>query len=190
MMLLEYPGVTGSGEVYLKVLKAICGDTEGKSMVDLMCHKAPYTSQLGFKERTYVDAQDRGLDCIEEQQYFIKSDVFEYFETCNKYFNVSIASDSIEHLSFADGEKLVRLMQRFSDMQIIFTPLGEWMVDKDSIHPDTHKSGWHNSYFEEHGWATIVYPHFHKQLSVGAFFAIKCDGIENEFSAIKNRLNI
>jgi hypothetical protein len=189
-MKLEFPGIVGSGELYLRVMKAICGDTSDKSMVDLMCYHAPYTPLLGFKERTYVDIQDRGLDHKEEQPYFIKSDVFEYFAKCDKYFDVSIATDSIEHLSFDNGQYFIDLMQEYSDKQIIFTPLGEWMVEKNSIHPDTHKSGWHNSYFENQGWVTIVFPHFHEQLNVGAFFAIKCNGIENEFYEIKSRLNL
>lgn len=188
-MKLEYPGIVGSGELYLKVLKAICGDTEGKSMVDLMCYHAPYTPLLGFEKRTYVDIQDRGLDHKEEQQYFIQSDVFEYLEKRDNHFDVSIATDSIEHLSFTDGERLIEQMRKHSDMQIIFTPLGEYMVEKDTIHPDTHKSGWDNSYFEERGWGTIVFPNFHRQLNIGAFFAIKCNEIEGELVKIKNRLN-
>ena len=96
-MILEFPNVEGSGELYLDVMRAICGDTAGKSMVDLMCHKAPYTPQLGFKERTYVDIQFRGMDFKEEIDRFIECDVLEFLSTNKKKYDVAICSDGIEH---------------------------------------------------------------------------------------------
>ena len=103
-MILVIKDLIGSGDVYLEIMKAICGDTSDKSMVDLGCHTAPYTARLGFKERTYVDIQDRGLDFKEEEKYFVKKDIIEFMEEC-EYFDVSISSDSIEHLSMIKGRK-------------------------------------------------------------------------------------
>lgn len=175
----------GSGELYLQIMKTICGDTEGKSMVDLGCHTAPYTPQLGFKERTYVDIQDRGLDLKEEKHYFIKSDAVKFMRQ-GKIFDVSIASDFIEHLPVLKGRVLINLMERFSEKQIIFVPLGNHMVDEKTTHPDTHKSGWLPEYFE--GWGKIIFPHFHPSLGVGAFFVFHCEETEGEFSRVKEDL--
>jgi hypothetical protein len=187
MMKLEYPGVVGSGELYLKVMKAICGDTSGRSMVDLMCHHAPYTPLLGFKERAYVDIQDRGLDYKEEQQYFIKSDIWTFLvENSNLHCDVMICSDGLEHLKKQPGYDLLLTMKLMSDKQIIFTPLGDYMVSDDD-NPDSHRSGWMPD--DLAGWATIVFPDFHPALNTGAFFVWHCNGIEQDFERVKNELN-
>jgi hypothetical protein len=187
MMKLEFPGIVGSGELYLRVMKAICGDTQGKSMVDLMCYHAPYTPLLGFSKRTYVDIQDRGLDHKEEQEYFVKSDVFDYLMNTERPFDVAICSDGLEHLSRDRGVDLLVLMMDCSEKSIIFTPLGEYNVTKDD-HPDSHKCGWMPEEFKD-GWATIVFPDFHPALNTGAFFAWHCENIEQDFERVKNELN-
>lgn len=175
----------GSGELYLQIMKAICGDTEGKSMVDLGCHTAPYTAKLGFTKRTYVDIQDRGLDFKKEEQYFVKMDIIKFMQK-GQYFDVSISSDSLEHLSVRNGRLLVHLMEQYSGKQIIFTPLGKYMVTKDK-HPDSHQSGWSPDYFE--GWAGIVMPNFHPSLGIGAFFCWHCEDIKEDFNRVKNELS-
>lgn len=184
-MQLIYPNVEGSGEIYLEVMKAICGKTSDKSMVDLGCHHAPYTPLLGFKERTYVDIQNRPLDHKEEQQFFVKKDIIKFLQQGNNY-DVTISSDSLEHLTIRRGRTLVSLMERYSEKQIVFTPLGEYMITEDA-NPDSHKSGWKPEYFE--GWATIIFPDFHKALNIGAFFAFNCSNVKQEFSRVKNELN-
>jgi hypothetical protein len=191
-MKLEYPGITGNGEIYLDVMKAICGETKDKSMLDLMAYHAPYTPLLGFKERTYVDIQDRGLDHKEEQEYFIQSDVLEYLnnESC-PYFNISICSDGLEHLTDFDGLHLLKLMNLKSDKQILFTPLGEWMVTTED-HPDNHRSGWTPEILESikpDYFAYIVFPDFHKAMNTGAFFFWHTIDIKQDFERVKNELN-
>lgn len=175
----------GSGEIYLKIMKAICGDVSDKSVVDLMCHKSPYTPQLGFKYRTYVDILDRKLDDKKEQQYFIQSDVIDFLTRGNMY-DVSLVIDGIEHLQKERAKTLIRLMEYCSDKQIIFVPLGAYMVEKKSINPDTHKSSWMPEDFD--GWAKIVMPKFHPQLKIGAFFSFRCLNLEQEFERVKNEL--
>lgn len=192
MIKLEYPGIVGGGEVYLKVLKAICGDTAGKSMVDLLCHRAPYTPLLGFKDRVYVDVQDRGLDHKEEQKHFINSDVFDFImnQECPR-FDVSICSDGIEHLTRADGVQLLIWMKEKSDKQILFTPLGGLSIVND-LHPDSHKSGWtpdHIDIYMKGKFACIVFPDFHPTLNAGAFFFWHCNNIQQDFERVKNELN-
>jgi hypothetical protein len=187
MMQLEFPGVHGSGELYLKVMKAICGDTANKSMIDLMCHHAPYTAQLGFGIRLYVDIQDRGLDNKSEQPFFIKSDIWLFLiENSHLHCDVMICSDGIEHLPKQHGYDLLLTMKLMSEKQIVFTPLGEYNIMQDD-HPDSHKSGWLPDDFV--GWATIVFPDFHPSLNAGAFFAWHSKNIKQDFERVKNELS-
>ncbi len=170
-------GIEGSGDVYLDIMKIICGDTSGKSMCDLACHHAPYTSQLGFKDRTYVDIQNRPLDNPNEQQYFVQADIFSLLkDPRGPHFDDCILSDALEHFKTEDGYYLIGLMRRRSMKQIIFTPLGAYMVDETSTHPDSHKSGWTPDML--FGWLSIVLPNFHPRLNTGAFFAINCSDEE------------
>jgi hypothetical protein len=191
-MRLEYPGITGNGEIYLDVMKAICGDTKDKSMVDLMCYHAPYTPMLGFKQRTYLDIQDRGLDHKEEQQYFIEVDVLEYLSNAIcPFYDVSICSDGIEHLAQWDGVFLIKKMYMYSSKQILFTPLGEWMVTTED-HPDNHRSGWTPEILESlmpNHFAYIIFPDFHKAMNTGAFFFYHTKDIQQDFERVKNELN-
>jgi hypothetical protein len=77
----------------------------------------------------------------------------------------------------------------FSEKQIFFTPLGDYMVD-DSLDPEGHHSGWLPEDFEQLGWATIVLPDYHPLLGIGAFYAWHCDRIEEDFERVKNELKI
>ena len=84
-------------------------------------------------------------------------------------------------------------MKENSKKQIVFTPQGEYMNvrDKENTHPDTHKKSWTDIEFQEMGWATITFPHFHPTLGengLGAFFAFNCDNLEQEFNRITNEL--
>lgn len=187
-LVLMYPGIHGDGEIYLDVLRAICGDTSDKSMLDLMCHKAPYTSQLGFRDRTYVDMSDRGLDNIEEQQYFVKSDVFAFLvDNTSRQWDVIICSDGIEHLVKQAGHDLIFSLQFISDKHIIFTPTFDKNIDPKSDDPDVHKSSWRTRDLES-SHAIIYFPDFHPTLNQGAFFAFKCGRIIDEFERVKNEL--
>jgi hypothetical protein len=192
MMTLEFPGIVGSGELYLKVMKAICGDTEGKSMIDIMCYHAPYTPLLGFDKRTYVDIQDRGLDHKGEQQYFIQSDVFDYLKDSNCPFcDVTICSDGIEHLNVSDGFHFLKWMNMRSTKQVLFTPLGDLLISNDS-HPDAHQSGWTPEKLDiymPNQFAYIVFPNFHESMNAGAFFFWHTKDLEQDFERVKNELN-
>jgi hypothetical protein len=186
-MTIEYPGVAGHGQIYLDVVRAICGDTAGKSMVDLMCHRAPYTPMLGFEQRTYVDIQDRQFDFEEEKQYFICSDVLEFLKYVpGRKYDVAICSDGIEHLTIVDGFTLLIRMRYNATKSIIFTPLGEYNLNAEDT-PDAHQSGWLPSNLSD-DYAKIIFPDFHPSLNVGAFFAFNCDNTEQEFERIKNEL--
>jgi len=170
-------GLAGSGELWLDIMRIICGDTSDKSMVDLGCHKAPYTPLLGFKERTYVDIQDRPLDHIVEQQYFVQSDASVFLANNNKKYDVAICSDVLEHLTIGNGCGLVEWMQLRSKKQIIFTPLGGFNITYDG-HPDSHASGWSPDLLQ--ACLCIILPNFHPSLGIGAFFAVRCEYWEKQ----------
>lgn len=170
--------LNGSGEVYLDIMKIICGETSGKSMCDLGCHHAPYTPMLGFSDRTYVDIQDRPLDNTGEIINFIQADIFTFLGFCIKRFDVTIASDVIEHFNLHDGYSLCSKMESVSEKQIIFTPLGKYMVDVNAKSPDAHRSGWLPSMLDD--YLAIILPNFHPSLNMGAFFAVKCSDVEKD----------
>jgi len=184
-MQITLEGLTGSGELWLDIMKIICGDTSGKSMVDLGCHHAPYTPLLGFKDRTYVDIQDRPLDHHDEQKYFRHSGAITFLTMCDCEFHVSIASDFLEHLTFQVGKELLHLMKLRSSKQVVFTPLGDASITLDE-HPDSHASGWVPNDFPD--WLTIALPNFHESINLGAFFA--CDCTEEEKQRIYNEIKI
>ncbi len=185
-MIHTYPGITGNIEIYMKVLRAICGETEGKSMIDLCCAFAPNTPKLGFTKRTYVDIIDRVLDHKEEQPYFINSEVLDFLKVAKNghfHWDVSICSDGIEHLTDSNGYKLLLRMQAISDKQIIFTPLGDlWMEKIPSDNPEAHRSAWYPEMFLS--CACIVFPDYHKEWNAGAFFMWHCHDIEKDFERV------
>lgn len=184
-MRIDIPGIKGSGELYLTVMKVLCGNTADKSMVDLGCHKAPYTSQLGFSERIYVDILDRGLDNPDEQKYFVQADMIDFLDkTTVEKFDVAISSDSIEHLSKVDGDLLLVNMEARAYKVIIFTPLGDLSVNIEAYDPDAHKSGWVPEYLPE--YLSIVFPDFHPELNAGAWFGVKC-GVDEQ-NSIYNKI--
>lgn len=184
-MQITFEGVHGNNEVYLDCLKSICGDTEGKTLLDAMCNLAPHTPLLGFKERTYVDVLPRILDHKDEQQHFIQKDIFHFLDDEDIYFDTIICSDGIEHIIKEDGHRLLYEFLLKSDRNIIFTPLGNHMVE-DGDNPENHHSGWFPE--ELKGYASIVFPQYHPTLGIGAFFSWDCDNIEDDFERVKNEL--
>jgi hypothetical protein len=184
-MRLEYKN-TGSGDLYRKVMKSICGDVRGKTALDVCCGEIPHVKELGFAKVTHVDIEDRGGAGNDPD--FIKSDIFEFFKKNKKIYDVSIASDCIEHFRRKDAHELLHQMDLCSDCQIVFTPLGPYMVEYEQTNnPHSHKSDWYPEYFK--GWATITFPNFHKLMNLGAFFAWNCIGIDEEFERVKKELN-
>lgn len=184
-MILKY-NCEGNGEVHLDVLKAICGDTKNKSLLDLGAGFAPQTRQLGFTERLYVDKVERDLS--EEMPYFLNCDLMsdKYFR--EKGYDVSIMLDCIEHFSKEAGKYLLHIMQKYSKEQIIFTPYGDYLIETTPTdNPDSHRSGWTENDFKD--WACIIFPNFHPTLNIGAFFSFKCENLEQEFERVKKELN-
>jgi hypothetical protein len=176
MNTLTFPGVVGSIEVYMDVMRAICGETEGKSMIDLCCAFAPNTPKLGFSKRRYIDIIDRKLDHPEEQEFFSQADVLNLVPmppelvTITNLYDVAICSDGIEHLTETQGRILVSTMLAISHKQILFTPLDDLfgMAKEGDNDPEAHRSLWHPDMLP--GFNHIVFPDYHKVWNGGAFF--------------------
>lgn len=198
-MRIDFPNVVGTIDVYMDVMRAICSDTDGKSMIDLMCCFAPNTPKLGFKTRTYVDVIDRKLDHPEEQQFFICADVKNLYRfTSHLMWDVAICSDGIEHLLKEDGLYFLTEMRQISRKQILFTPLGELfkLTDNDNKDPEAHRSAWlpediNNEELITWGqpYACITFPDYHKGWNGGAMFFWRDDnGTEKDFDRVVKEL--
>lgn len=178
----------GSGELQLKILKAIC-DKDNGLMGDIGCGFAPNTRQLGFKRKKFYDIVERDLG--EENENFCKTEILELI---TDYFisdyDVLICLDCIEHFKKQDGISLIKWMGFHSRKQIFFTPLGDYIIETTPTNnPDSHKSGWMPEEFEKMGYATIVMPNYHPTLNAGAFFAFKCENIEQLFDKISKQFS-
>jgi len=192
-MQIVLPGITGSGELWLDIVRAICRNQVKDNwwLADICCHKAPYTSQLGASYTTYVDVQYRGLEVRPDSKFeFVCDDVFNWFGRNQQQYDVMICSDGVEHFTKGNGLHLINLMSHYSNKAIIFTPLGEVSVTND-WHPDSHKCGLTPDDFsqlDEEEWAFIVLPDFHPELNCGAFFAWHCREIKQDFENVCNEI--
>lgn len=184
----------GSGDLQIKVIKAICGNYENQTMVDLCCGSSPQTGLINFKEKTFVDCVDRELIGGGK---LIVSDVLDYLKKENKQYDISISTDTIEHFRDKDANEFLDLTSKISKKQIWFTPLGEYCMTNDQTdnNPDTHKSEWTPKKLESRNpgyWAFVVFPNWHPTLSdngLGAFFFWHCDNIKAEAQRVEKELN-
>lgn len=163
--------MTGSGELYLSILRRIIGPTEDKTLLDLCCGEMTQTRHMKFKDVLGVDVKDwpgRPKDVK-----FYETDALGLFPTGMGVFDVCLCSDGIEHFTKHDGIELVEKMERLGRLPIIFTPLDAYKVQPYSDDPDDHKCVWKPEEFEAMGWKTDVFPEWHPELKIGAFFAWK-----------------
>jgi len=169
--MVSYKNDNGSGALWVEVVKEILENQPKNTLLDLMCHKAPHTPMLGFENITFVDIQYRGLDFVlRDNDLFIEQDAIKFLEGCGN-FDTIICSDGIEHFNKENGLRLLELIKQKSKSSVIFTPYGDYVVDENSTHPDTHKSGWTETDFEKMGYSCIIFPNFHPKLNKGAIFA-------------------
>lgn len=187
----------GDSALQVKILKAICGPTEGKTLVDLCCGSAPQTGQLTFKEKTHVDAVDRVLLGGGK---VIVANVIEFLKTTTSHYDISISTDSIEHFRDKDALEFLDLTSNVADTNIWFTPLGEFCMtlDPENNDPDTHKSEWTPEKLEAlypNYWSYLVFPKWHPTLRnskdeiLGAFFFWHTPNLEEDFERVKYELN-
>jgi hypothetical protein len=187
-MRLDFPGIEGNIDIYMKVLRAICGDTVGKSMIDIGACFAPNTPKLGFSDRTYIDIIDRKLDHPEEQQYFHQADILNIPTKLIRRYSVALCLDCIEHLTVPDGYKLLKIMEHLAGKYIIFTPTTDLFGLYNDDTPEAHRSVWSPEMLKDH--ACIVFPDYHKEWGGGAMFSWNCEDIEKDFERVKNLIQL
>lgn len=163
--------MTGSGELYLSILRRIIGQTEDKTLLDLCCGEMTQTRHLKFRYVLGVDVCD--WPERPKEFGFVKKDVRFMEIAQTEPFDVAICSDGIEHMSKPSGKLMLSDMQGWARLPIIFTPLDAYKLDPNSSDPDAHKCVWSPTEFVAMGWQTESYPEWHEELSIGAFFAWK-----------------
>lgn len=162
----------GSLELWVETVKRLVGrPTKELSLLDLCCGEMTGTRLLDFHSTLGVDVKDWPQRWNGAR--FTKSDVLNKLaELPASLFDVALCSDGIEHLPDGDGLHLITQMERVAQLAIIFTPLGPYLTGQgDPNSPDSHKSAWMPSDFQDLGWKTLAFPNWHMGLGVGAFFA-------------------
>ena len=189
-MRLTFDNINGGSEVFLDVINAIVGP-ERKSMIDIGCNHAPFTCQLGFEERSYIDILPRELDNKNEQKYFRQMNALDI--PLYEDYDVSFSNDVIEHLYFVDGLAMLKLMAKISKKQVLFTPLDEWMMtDELDKNPESHRSLFTPDILDRitpNHFAYVIFPHYHPTLNIGAFYFWYCADIEEDFERVKKEIN-
>lgn len=185
-MQITFEGVIGGDEVYMDCLTLLSG-SDRESCLDIGCNHSPFVPRLGFKQRKYIDIMERTLDNIEEQPFFEKADALHHLRQDVKYSTI-FSLDQIEHVTKEYGWEQIRLMEKYSDRQVLFTPLDPWMMtDSSDTNPESHRSVWRPEEFDD-TWVKIVFPNYHPTLSIGAWFFMRCDSPKQEFERISNEL--
>lgn len=157
-------------DLYLTKLREIIGPTEDLYFIDLCCGECTHTRELQFKEH-------HGVDLINWPNRPQHIKLFQHDVTTKnpplRYYDVALCSDGLEHLSREAGLQLLKKMERWARLPIIFTPMGRYLVDETATDPHTHKSGWTADEFRMMGWKAEEFPFWHPTLNLGAFFAWK-----------------
>lgn len=162
----------GSLELWLSVVRRIIGcHTPGLSLLDIGCNEMTGTRWLGFSEVTGIDFED----CPKRPRnvWYIKTDAVRFVEKLvgEIRYDAVIASDFIEHLEKEKAFRLLENTKELTNLEIIFTPLGDYCVNPNATSPHEHRSGWMPEELERIGFKTEVYPSWHPTLQTGAFFA-------------------
>jgi hypothetical protein len=80
------------------------------------------------------------------------------FEADSGEWDVIVAADVIEHLSHQDGLELVQLIEAYSKVGIITTPIGHMVRGECEGNPyQKHLSAWYPPFFQMRpGWTVAV----------------------------------
>lgn len=178
----------GTSDMFRKVLTSLVGPgLETKTLIDLCCNEAPFTSELPVADATFVDIQDR-WPLLERRASFVQADVLSDHHCLDQHYDVATCLDGIEHLTKADGLRLLARMLVLADRQVLFTPLGYYQVDGDPGSYDAHNSGWCPEDFT--GFAAIIAPDFHglSKPGQGAFWVWKCPNMDYDFHRVMDEL--
>lgn len=180
--------LNGGDVLFTSLLTAMIGPMAGKTMIDLCCNNAPFTSRFPFADKCYVDIEPRE---IPEQHRFVQADVLGDHPKLLEHYDVALCLDGIEHIIKADGFKLVERMKKMSNKAILFTPLDPWMLEAEGSEkylndPKSHKCVWSPEDLPD--WAHIVLPVYHPTLGIGAFFSWYCENLDQDFQRVRAEL--
>jgi hypothetical protein len=156
----------GFGDLHLLVLRALIGDPNGKTCIDLCCGEMSSTRYLQFVDRLCVDVIDEPKR--PKQFRFLQADVTRNWNPEGKEWDVAICSDGIEHLTKADGMILAQRMHEMARLSIIFTPLGFLSNPEAPDNSHAHRSGWLPEDLPD--WQSLAFHRWHTRLNFGAVF--------------------
>ena len=156
-------------QLWLAILFEIIGTTEDKHFLDLCCGEMTNTKEFKFTSHLGVDILDwpNRPKHIEFEQADLR-----IWPGPKHHYDIVLCADGIEHFTKEEGSKLIRNMESWGALPIIFTPIGFFKLG-DPKTPMEHKSGWEPGEFKKQGWETKEFPLWHSTLNLGAFFAWK-----------------
>jgi len=146
----------------------LCGDdlrfilekltNEAMTLIDLGCGEANPTMNLCVPRKTFVDIEQQSEERF-NGKVFVRGDARNVldFNLPYDHYDVAVATDFIEHLSYTHGNDLVSAMQAIASVCIIETPLHRLEVCRDNKGPHTHKSWWMPRDLGE-GWSGVICP--------------------------------
>lgn len=186
---LTFEGVHGDHDVFLRSLTALLGDgTKEKDVIDLCCNVAPYMRTMPFRSTVLVDVEPQTLP--DRQHMFVQADCLGDHPVFDRHYDVCTCLDGIEHLTKADGRRLLERCRGLADRQVFFTPLHAWMLEYEGTErwedPKSHKCVWTPEDLPE--YAHLVYPVYHKTLDIGAFFFWTCPDLDDDFDRVQSLL--
>lgn len=165
--------MSGSHELWLSTVNRILGDSPRLLMVDVCCGACAVTRKLDFRWVDACDVLPRNGD-VPFAWEFTQADAIRFLEgQFNQSADLVICSDGIEHMPRAEGEELLREMERVGETAIVFTPTGDSTFDPKADSPHHHKSSWTPEDFAKSGWETEHFPDWHPTLGWGGLFAWK-----------------
>lgn len=183
-MRLTINNTGGSGELLYFVVDLLCAGVPRNSLIDLCCNLAPCTTQLTFGQKVYIDVLPR---IITEQDRFIQADVLSDHVVFDQHYDVATCLDGIEHLKKPDGFRLLEKMRKLADKSVLFTPLGDYLVDQSATNPEQHASGWLPDDVPQE-YAQVIFPDYHPTLGIGAFFFWTGPDLEADYQRVKTTL--
>jgi hypothetical protein len=154
---------------YERVLqKLIDGFT---SAIDIGCGTQEPTKNLRIYEMVGIDLD---IPDYADPKRYIKGNALEILPPMVGRFDVSLALDFLEHLTEAEGSRLIHVLWEIGiKRQIYFIPTGDKeKVLSPEVNPD-HKTYYTPDQFERWGFQIWHCPNFHETLGIGAFLTWK-----------------
>lgn len=149
-------------------------------MIDWGCglNHSPISSQVVLLEcdlLVSVDAWQKYIDEIANKTYAAKKRVLicnniksvaKTFKMKNRQVDLSLCLDIVEHLEMSDALEFLANLDFISKNILIWIPLGDAPVTRDTYGGDnhfyhTHRSTWSMANLEALGYAVEVLEHFH-----------------------------